>query len=303
MELSEKIRLYIKLIRVYQWTKNGFVFLPFVFAQEAIDLALSPFSESSKLLFFKLLISFFAFSFLASSVYVLNDWKDRNLDRLDPKKRYRPIASGKVTKNEAIVIFFVLFFLSFTLAGLLRSQFAIYLLLFYFLMNIAYSYGAKKVLLLDVFLIAVGFVIRVLFGAFAINIPASPWLISTTFFIALFLGFYKRYFEVLSVPAEKMIGGMYHRESLRSFIDISAGLAIMTYSLYTITGTHAESNLYWTIPFVVIGIFRYYTLIENPENKEGNPADVLLTDPFLIFVIILWLVSCYGLILYHYLTK
>jgi len=299
MKLIKKLFLYIKLIRIYQWTKSGFVFLPFVFSDQAIDLALNPFSEKSIQIYLNLIQAFFAFSFVASSIYVLNDWKDKDLDRLDPKKRFRPIASGEVSPIEAILIFFTLFVLSFLLS--IKFNFlALGLILFYFIMNIFYSLGAKKIILLDVFIIAVGFVLRVLFGSFAMGIFASPWLISTTFFIALFLGFYKRYFEITIAPAEEMIGGQYRRESLRSFIDISAALSIMTYSLYTITGTHADANLYWTIPFVVMGIFRYYTLLENPSNKEGNPSDVLLADPFLSIVVVLWLISCYGLILYHH---
>jgi 4-hydroxybenzoate polyprenyltransferase len=299
MKLIKKLFLYIKLIRIYQWTKSGFVFLPFVFSDQAIDLALNPFSEKSIQIYLNLIQAFFAFSFVASSIYVLNDWKDKDLDRLDPKKRFRPIASGEVSPIEAILIFFTLFVLSFLLS--IKFNFlALGLILFYFIMNIFYSLGAKKIILLDVFIIAVGFVLRVLFGSFAMGIFASPWLISTTFFIALFLGFYKRYFEITIAPAEEMIGGQYRRESLRSFIDISAALSIMTYSLYTITGTHADANLYWTIPFVVVGIFRYYTLLENPSNKEGNPSDVLLADPFLPIVVFLWLISCYGLILYHH---
>jgi len=297
--LIKKLFLYIKLIRIYQWTKSGFVFLPFVFSDQAIDLALNPFSEKSIQIYVNLIQAFFAFSFVASSIYVLNDWKDKDLDRLDPKKRFRPIASGEVSPIEAIVIFFTLFVLSFLLS--IKFNFlALGLIFFYFIMNIFYSLGAKKIILLDVFIIAVGFVLRVLFGSFTMEILASPWLISTTFFIALFLGFYKRYFEITIAPAEEMIGGQYRRESLRSFIDISAALSIMTYSLYTITGTHADANLYWTIPFVVMGIFRYYTLLENPSNKEGNPSDVLLADPFLPIVVVLWLISCYGLILYHH---
>jgi 4-hydroxybenzoate polyprenyltransferase len=273
--------------------------LPFVFSDQAIDLALNPFSEKSIQIYLNLIQAFFAFSFVASSIYVLNDWKDKDLDRLDPKKRFRPIASGEVSPIEAILIFFTLFVLSFLLS--IKFNFlALGLIFFYFIMNIFYSLGAKKIILLDVFIIAVGFVLRVLFGSFAMGIFASPWLISTTFFIALFLGFYKRYFEITIAPAEEMIGGQYRRESLRSFIDISAALSIMTYSLYTITGTHADANLYWTIPFVVMGIFRYYTLLENPSNKEGNPSDVLLADPFLPIVVVLWLISCYGLILYHH---
>jgi decaprenyl-phosphate phosphoribosyltransferase len=299
MNLIKKLFLYIKLIRIYQWTKSGFVFLPFVFSDQAIDLALNPFSEKSIQIYLNLIQAFFAFSFVASSIYVLNDWKDKDLDRLDPKKRFRPIASGEVSLIEAILIFFTLFVLSFLLS--IKFNFlALGLILFYFIMNIFYSLGAKKIILLDVFIIAVGFVLRVLFGSFAMGIFASPWLISTTFFIALFLGFYKRYFEITIAQAEEMIGGQYRRESLRSFIDISAALSIMTYSLYTITGTHADANLYWTIPFVVMGIFRYYTLLENPSNKEGNPSDVLLADPFLPIVVFLWLISCYGLILYHH---
>jgi 4-hydroxybenzoate polyprenyltransferase len=299
MKLIKKLFLYIKLIRIYQWTKSGFVFLPFVFSDQAIDLALNPFSEKSIQIYLNLIQAFFAFSFVASSIYVLNDWKDKDLDRLDPKKRFRPIASGEVSPIEAIVIFFTLFILSFLLS--IKFNFlALGLIFFYFIMNIFYSLGAKKIILLDVFIIAVGFVLRVLFGSFAMGIFASPWIISTTFFIALFLGFYKRYFEITIAPAEEMIGGQYRRESLRSFIDISAALSIMTYSLYTITGTHADANLYWTIPFVVMGIFRYYTLLENPSNKEGNPSDVLLADPFLPIVVVLWLISCYGLILYHH---
>jgi decaprenyl-phosphate phosphoribosyltransferase len=299
MKLIKKLFLYIKLIRIYQWTKSGFVFLPFVFSDQAIDLALNPFSGKSIQIYLNLIQAFFAFSFVASSIYVLNDWKDKDLDRLDPKKRFRPIASGEVSPIEAILIFFTLFVLSFLLS--IKFNFlALGLILFYFIMNIFYSLGAKKIILLDVFIIAVGFVLRVLFGSFAMGIFASPWLISTTFFIALFLGFYKRFFEITIAPAEEMIGGQYRRESLRSFIDISAALSIMTYSLYTITGTHADANLYWTIPFVVMGIFRYYTLLENPYNKEGNPSDVLLADPFLPIVVVLWLISCYGLILYHH---
>jgi len=299
MKLIKKLFLYIKLIRIYQWTKSGFVFLPFVFSDQAIDLALNPFSEKSIQIYLNLIQAFFAFSFVASSIYVLNDWKDKDLDRLDPKKRFRPIASGEASPIEAILIFFTLFVLSF-LFSIKFNFLALGLILFYFIMNIFYSLGAKKIILLDVFIIAVGFVLRVLFGSFAMGIFASPWLISTTFFIALFLGFYKRYFEITIAPAEEMIGGQYRRESLRSFIDISAALSIMTYSLYTITGTHADANLYWTIPFVVMGIFRYYILLENPSNKEGNPSDVLLADPFLPIVVVLWLISCYGLILYHH---
>ncbi len=293
--MMEKLKAYIKLIRVYQWTKSGFIFLPFVFSEEAIQIAKSPFDDHSLEVYLKLFWSFFSFSLIASSVYIINDWKDIKIDRMDTKKRNRPLASGKIKVGEAIILFLILFLLSLNLS-LKLNQSATLILLTYFVMNLLYSFGAKKIILLDVFIIAVGFVLRVLFGSFAIQISASPWLISTTFFIALFLGFYKRYFEVTFSPPEKLIGGQYHRESLKSFIDISAGLAIMTYSLYTITGTYAKANLYWTIPLVSMGIFRYYTLLEDPKNKEGNPSNVLLSDLFLPVVIIIWLILSFSLI-------
>ncbi|MFN3603652.1 MAG: UbiA prenyltransferase family protein [Leptonema sp. (in: bacteria)] len=292
-----KFKLYLKLIRIYQWTKNGFVILPFFFSNEAIEVFRNPFTQASLSIMIRLFIAFFSFSFIASSIYILNDYKDRELDKLDAKKRNRPLANGSVTSYEAFFLFFILFFLSLLLSSLL-NLISLGLILFYFFMNLFYSFLGKKIVLLDVFLISLGFVIRVLFGSFSISIPASPWLITTTFFIALFLGFYKRLFETKNSPKEILMGGPYRKEFLKSFIDISASLAIINYSLYTILGTHANANLYWTIPFVVMGIFRYYTLLENPDNQEGNPSDVLLSDPFLAIIILSWTIACMSLILY-----
>lgn len=297
--MIHKIYEYIKLIRVYQWTKNGFVILPFLFSNEAIEAFYNLFSEHSILVFTKLVTSFFAFSFISSSVYVLNDLKDKELDKLDPQKKFRPLASEKVSVYEAIFLIFIFIFLSLYLSFLL-NLYSVGFIIIYFLLNIFYSFLGKKIILLDVFIISIGFVIRVLFGSFAMEIPASPWLISTTFFIALFLGFYKRFFEISNSPLEIMIGGTYEKEFLKSFINISASLSIMNYSLYTILGTHSKANLYFTIPFVVIGIFRYYTLLENPKNKEGNPSDVLLADPFLALIIFLWALVSFGMILYYH---
>jgi 4-hydroxybenzoate polyprenyltransferase len=293
----QKVKAYVRLIRAYQWTKSGFILLPFIFSSKAISLVTAPFAPYSAVILSKLALAFSGFSFMASAIYVLNDWKDRDLDRLDPKKKNRPLASGAVTAFEALTIAVIL-----SALGLFLSSEADTItgsiVLVYAVMNIFYSYYGKKVLLLDVFIISAGFVLRVLAGAHAIEVDASPWLLSCTFFLSLFLGFYKRYFEISNAPAERMLGGQYRRESLKSFIDISAGLAIMTYSLYTIQGTHAGSMLYLTIPFVVMGIFRYYTLLDNPAEIDGNPSDVLLADLFLAFVIFAWVIVCFGLIFY-----
>lgn len=258
---------------------------------------MEPLSPFSFVVIGQLAAAFFGFSFMASAIYILNDWKDQELDRLDPKKKNRPFASGEVGPTEGLVLGGVLAFLGVALGSVGGSP-AGGIILSYGLMNVFYTYYGKNVLLLDVFLIAVGFVLRVLAGSFAIQVEPSPWLLSCTFFVALFLGFYKRYFEISIAPAEVMLGGQYRRESLKSFIDIAAGLSVMTYSLYTIQGTHAESMMYLTIPFVVMGIFRYYTLLDSPRETGGNPSDVLLADPFLAVVILSWGIACFGLIFY-----
>ncbi len=287
----------MRLIRVYQWTKSGFIFLPFVFSSKAISIVTDPWADYTPYILSQIALAFFGFSFMASAIYVLNDWKDRDLDRLDPKKKKRPLASGAVSPVEGAVIGVSLALLGFflgTQAGIITAG----IIFAYAVMNLFYTYFGKNVLLLDVFIISVGFVLRVLAGAYSIDVEASPWLLSCTFFISLFLGFYKRYFEISNAPAEPMLGGQYRRESLKSFIDISAGLAIMTYSLYTIQGTHAGSMLYLTIPFVVMGIFRYYTLLDSPADIDGNPSNVLLADLFLMFIIVAWVLVCFGLIFY-----
>ena len=293
----QKVKTYLRLIRVYQWTKSGFIFLPLIFSTKAISVVLAPFTDESLSVIGDMLSIFFGFSFMASSIYVLNDWKDRHLDRLDSKKKNRPLASGEVASSEGALIAVIL-----ATTGLFLSVqtgiTTMCIVLGYGFMNIFYSYIGKHVLLLDVFIISIGFVLRVLAGAHAIDVEASPWLLSCTFFISLFLGFYKRYFEIENSPPEKMFGGQYRSSSLRSLIDISAGLAIMAFSVYTIQGTHADSMLFLTIPFVVMGVFRYYTLLDSSKEIDGNPSDVLIADPFLAVVILGWVALSFGLIFY-----
>ncbi|MBW7857517.1 MAG: UbiA prenyltransferase family protein [Leptonema sp. (in: Bacteria)] len=293
----QKIKIYLRLIRVYQWTKSGFLFLPFVFSHSAISVVTNFTSTETIQLLIALFSAFFGFSFMASSIYVLNDWKDRDLDRLDPKKKKRPIAAGQVSAAEGAVLAILLAVCSLVLGYSVNLQTG-NIILSYGLVNLFYSYLGKRVLLLDVFLISIGFVLRVMAGAYSIEVEASPWLLSCTFFISLFLGFYKRYYEISTSPAEQMLGGHYREQSLKSFIDIAAGLAIMTYSVYTIQGTHSDAMLYVTIPFVVMGIFRYYTLLDSPSLVDGNPSDVLLADLFLAFVIFGWVAVSFGLIFY-----
>jgi len=290
------IRDYIKQLRVYQWTKSGFIFLPAVFSDYMPLMARDPFGAQSLAIVLKLLSAFLAYSFLASAVYVINDFKDRELDRLDARKKHRPIASGRIGTAGAITAIIVLVSLSACLAFTLPFTFAAVLGL-YLAQNIFYTYLGKRILLVDVFMIALGFVFRVIAGAAAIDVPPSPWLLSCTLFLSLFLGFFKRHYELQTAPPEKFIGGQYTEQVLRSFIGITASLSVMNYAIYTLEGKHAEHQLYWTIPLVVLGIFRYYTLMDMPQLEDGNPSDVLLSDPFLIAVIVAWVGLAAGLIL------
>ncbi len=293
----KKIKVYIKLIRAYQWTKSAFIFLPFVFSDRLHDVIKNFVGSEALEVYGELLSAFFAFSFIASSVYIINDYRDRELDRNDPRKKHRPLASGAVSPRKALVIMGFLLVAGTLLAtslGIVVSS----ILLVYFLLNIFYNIVGKRIILVDVFIISLGYVFRVLVGSYALHVEASLWILSTTFFIALFLGFFKRYYEVLVAPPEDYIGGKYDAETLRHFTSMTATLAILNYSIYTIQGPHSQAGLVWTIPFVVLGIFRYYILLQDPESLEdGNPSDLLLKDRFLILVIFLWvLVSAFLII-------
>ncbi len=286
------------MLRVYQWTKSGFIFLPFVFSDYLLYIKNSPLDPESLAIVMRLLSAFFGFSFLASSVYVMNDWKDREQDRLDPRKMRRPLASGDVSPVTGFLVFLALLSGALVL-GFFLSKWLLVIFLIYFGMNVFYSLLGKRIILVDVFIISIGFVLRVLAGAVALNIEASPWLLSCTFFIALFLGFFKRFYEIKVGPAEILVGGIYNADTLKQFINITAALSIMNYTIYSLQGRHANAHLVWTVPFVVLGIFRYYMLLQNPESlREGNPSDILLADKFLILIILLWVLLCAALILW-----
>jgi len=296
----KKLKSIYKLLRIYQWTKSGFIFLPFIFSSILFEMASDPFGSVSIHAALKLIASFFGFSFLASAVYVMNDLKDIALDRLDPKKKHRPFASGALNPVTGYILI-ALLVCSAALLSLYLPLTVSYIFIIYFLQNIFYTYIGKRIILVDVTLIAAGYVLRVLVGAYALSIDASPWLLSSTFFISLFLGFFKRFYEVRVSPPEMLFGGAYTADTLRHFTNITASLSIITYSIYTIQGTHSSAHLYWTIPLVVLGIFRYYVLLQSPEElEEGNPSDVLLADKFLILTILFWMALCAGLILYYH---
>jgi decaprenyl-phosphate phosphoribosyltransferase len=283
----------IKLIRPKQWLKNGFVFAPLVFAKEL-------FQPEPLLLTFR---TFAMFCLTASMVYIINDTIDVEADRAHPKKKYRPIAAGTISIPVAYGILVLLLGLDILLAIGMPDKFLL-LLGTYFLMNIAYTFKLKEVFLLDVFVIAAGFMLRVLGGAYAINVYVSSWLILCTLFISLFLGFAKRRGEIVATQkagamSERKVLQHYSLDVLDQMLTITAAGTVISYALYTVAPrtvtVFGTDKLIYTTVFVMYGVFRYMHLIHTTEAVE-NPAAVVSSDFPIIANVLLWIASCVVLI-------
>lgn len=275
------LRQILKLIRVKQWIKNAFVLAPLLFSLNFMNIDLC----------LKELLAFFAFSFTASTVYVMNDIIDRQKDALHPTKKHRPIASGAVSVPMALTI----------VCGLLiAAAFCLYTLplkttlsvLLYILLNILYSAKLKHVVLIDVFIIAIGFILRVYAGAYAISVPVSSYIFMTTLFISLFLGFTKRKMELLHSGAKtRKVLQNYSDAMVNQYILISVALTIMCYALYTLepsTIARFETNrLIYSVIFVIYGMFRYLYILDKHKDVE-DPTENVLKDKGLISVCLLY---------------
>jgi 4-hydroxybenzoate polyprenyltransferase len=289
------IRDYVRLIRIKHWVKDVFVFAPLIFSLNFYK----------PIYIGRTLIMVAAFCLAASSVYVFNDVADRERDRLHPKKKDRPIASGAVTVRSALILSAVLFLASVAVCAILGLP-SVLIVLTYIAMNVAYSLLLKKQTFIDVMIIATGFLLRVVAGAIAINVELSSWMLLTTFFLSLFLGFGKRRKEVTEGSnRHRAVFQDYTVELLNSLIIISASLTIITYSLYVVTSKAmidlGRDKFIATIPFVVFGVFRYMFLIYR-HNNGGDPAEVLLKDKVLLIDIALWVCLIFALLGYTLLT-
>lgn len=281
------LKAILKTMRPRQWTKNVFVLAALIFDRQlfsAIDPVLR--SVGGMLLF----------CLLSSSVYIINDIKDVEADRQHPVKRNRPIASGQLPVPVAIGALVVLLAITFPIAYLLSPEFFLIALL-YFLMNLAYSLHLKNVLLIDVLIIAAGFVLRVAAGVSLIQVERfSPWLYVVTTLGALYIGFGKRRAELNLLQNgannhRKVLDG-YTLPFLDQMITIVSSTTIIAYSLYTFSAPNLPSNhaMMLTIPFVMYGVFRYLWLIQV-QKEGGAPEEILLKDrPFQIDIL-LWGIS------------
>lgn len=279
---------FIKLFRLPQWIKNFFVFVPLIFSKHLFD--------QSYLI--STLFAFLVFCLTSSIVYVINDIVDAESDRKHPQKKSRPIASGKIKVGQAVGAAGVLFVIAILLV-LKSNLLFISTVGFYFLLNILYSVVLKNIVLLDIFSIAAGFMLRVLAGAFAIDVNVSSWLILTTMFISLFLAVMKRRSELnlaenVEFVATRKVLQYYSKNFADQMATVASAGVIICYALYTvaqrtITIFHTD-NLIYTTPFVVFGIFRYMYLVYMNQKGE-NTTEVMITDPAMIVNVLLYILT------------
>ncbi|MBT8381048.1 MAG: decaprenyl-phosphate phosphoribosyltransferase [Ignavibacteriaceae bacterium] len=279
---------YLRLIRVHQWIKNIFVFVPILFSLHLF--------ENDYLL--TTLFAFFIFCLASSTIYVINDIVDIEADRSHPVKKNRPLPSGAISVNTALAVVVILLIL----VSISMLYFNIEFILItagFILLNVFYSFWFKNVVILDVFSIAAGFAMRVLAGAFVIQVPISSWLLLTTMFISLFLGVMKRHSELTVVSgnnnsSSRKVLAQYSLNFADQMATVAAAGVIICYALYTVaprTITVFETeNLIYTTPFVVFGIFRYMYL-EYMSNKGENTTKIIATDVPMIVTVILYIAA------------
>ena len=277
----------LRLMRPHQWVKNTFVLTGLLFGHAWHDAALVT----------QVLFAFAAFCLVSSTDYVINDIVDIEQDRHHPKKRKRPLPAGKVSVSSAAFFAVLLGATGFALAYF-ASPTVVYILLAYAIMNLAYSLRLKHVVILDVFIIATGFMLRILAGTLGVGIPPSQWLLLCGLMVTLFLGFSKRRAEIIALTADKSA----HRKVLEEYspvlldkmIVVTAAGLIMSYSLYTMNPDtiriHGTANLIYTVPFVIYGVFRYIYMLHQ-QKSGGDPSSDIVRDPHMIAVLAAWLLT------------
>ena len=279
---------FLQLIRVHQWVKNLFVFVPLLFSLHLFNL----------FYFLQTLSAFIVFCFASSVIYVINDIVDIESDRTHPVKKNRPLPAGDISKSTAVVLAIFLLILVSVALAYFNYKF-ILLAAVFIVLNILYSFWLKNVVILDIFSIAAGFSIRVLAGAFAIQVPVSSWLLLTTMFISLFLGVMKRRSELALVSENsgvqsRKVLGQYSLNFTDQMATIAATGVIVCYALYSVAPRTVSifntERLIYTTPFVVFGIFRFMYL-EYISGKGENTTRTLATDIPMIINVLLYVAA------------
>ena len=279
---------YLRLVRVPQWVKNFFVFVPLLFSQHLFDVDY----------FTTTLFAFVVFCLASSLIYVINDIIDIEADKAHPTKKNRPLPAGLISKRSALIVAVVLTAVIASLLPQFNKEF-LYFVTSFVLLNLLYSFWFKHIVILDVFSIAAGFSIRVLAGAVVISVPISSWLILTTMFISLFLGVMKRHSELILVaenenaPSRKVLS-QYSLNFADQMATVAAAGVIICYALYTVSErtvlAFGTENLIYTTPFVVYGIFRFMYL-EYISNKGDNTTKIVFSDLQIIFTVLIYTIT------------
>lgn len=282
----------ILLTRPLQWLKNLFIFLPLFFS-------LRIFEEE---LLLKTIVAASFFCLLSSSIYIYNDYHDIEEDKKHPMKRNRPLASGRVKPRIAITTMIIL--LTISLLGLwLMDAKAFLLSIFYLSINFMYTLKLKHVPIVDVLIVAIGYVVRIFLGGFVGNIKIYPWIVTMTFLLAIFVALGKRrddlliYLESGNKPRKAIEG--YNLRFVDSAMMIMAAVVLVAYVMYTLSPDimtkFKTDKLYFTSFFVIIGLLRYLQ-ITMVHEKSGSPTEILIKDTFLQIAIVGWLISFFILI-------
>lgn len=285
------IKDILRLIRPKQWIKNMFVFIPMFFAGELFDL------HSLCLC----AVTFLAYSLMASSIYCYNDIVDADADRRHPVKCHRPVASGAVSVRLAYTLMVLMAVLSVAVVLLLPPEVmanVLAVVLFYYLLNLSYCSKLKQYAIVDVCIVAFGFVLRILAGGFACEVTPSNWLVIMTFLLTLFMSFAKRRDDVLRMnetgepPRKNTV--RYNLTFINQAITITASVTLVCYIMYTVSPEVTERfdtpYLYLTFVFVLLGLLRYIQ-IAVVDKKSGDPTKVILHDHFSQMIVVAWVLS------------
>lgn len=281
---------YFMVLRPKQWTKNLLVFAALIFSIKTVTVTMVVHCT----------VGFILFCLVSGCVYIVNDYIDKEADRKHPEKCYRPIASGRLHPLGALLFGSVLLIGSLVAAFLLQPWFSL-LLVGYFIVNVAYSLKLKQIVIVDIMVIAFGFVLRAIGGGLVIDVSFTPWFLICTMLLALFLAISKRRHELYLLSQHKgehrKVLEQYSPELLDQLNSIVTTAAIMSYSLFTFTSGHTI-HLMWTIPLVMYGIFRYLYLI-HMKGKGGSPEKVLVEDGHILSTVMLF-AAMVVVILYYF---
>jgi decaprenyl-phosphate phosphoribosyltransferase len=286
---------YLRLVRAHQWIKNSFLFFPLFFAGDLLNIP--------QLL--SVAYGFLAFSLVASSIYILNDYNDIEADRQHPTKSKRPLASGEISKTTGLVIMVITLASGLFLAYSIDIRF-LYVTLIYYVLNLGYSLGLKHISILDILIVASGFLLRTVAGGVIAQVRISEWLMLMVFLLAVFLALAKRRDDILlaqeSGKVMRKASAKYNMDFVNGGLTMLMSVILVCYIMYTISDEVTDRlkthYLYATAIFVIAGLMRYMQ-ITVVENKSGSPTKILYTDRFLQITLLGWIVSFFSIIYRH----